>query len=185
MKACQHQISGVQNVDNLNASFKFTFRGSTADLIIWVGLCFHGTKRVHDLPYCFWCIQQTNALSQMHNAMPLPMSWLSVLAHSALHRFHFLLTPPHPWWKEAASTRRVAVRWDKIMAESVEQDLYPQVCKTSDLQNLQVEHHHFSCQQHFTHTGRRKESPSPDSSYIIRKNWGELAEAKYLALRQC
>lgn len=50
--------------------------------------------------------------------------------------------------------------WDKIMAESMHQDIYPQVCNTSNPQNFQAEHHHFSCQRHFTHTGRRKESLS-------------------------
>lgn len=53
MKACQPQACWVQKADYLSASFKFTLRGSRADLTKCVGLRFHGTKRVHDLLYCF------------------------------------------------------------------------------------------------------------------------------------
>lgn len=156
-----------------------------ADLIKWVGLPFRGTRRVHDLLYCFWCIQPTNALSQEHNAIPSPISWFSMLSDSAVHRFPFLLTPPHPRWKEAASTHQVAVSWDKIMAESVRQDLYPEVCNTSNPQNLQAEHHHFliSCILPILGEGRR--ACAQVFSHIVRKNWGFNPPAKDLAFRQC
>ena len=72
----------------------------------------------------FDAFSKPNSLSQMHDTMSSSMSAPSVLADSARGNIGFpsLLAPPHPWWEEVVGVPEVAISWDKITAESVEQD---------------------------------------------------------------
>lgn len=119
----------------------------------------------------------------MRDTMSSSMGGLSVLEDSAVHRFPLFASTTAPVMRGGSQGTRVALSRDAVTADSVEQDLHPQVCNTSGPQNLQTEHHRFPCQQHFTHIRRRKKSLSPGFAHIIRKKLRRTCWSKGFSTR--